>query len=77
MLIKVKGYASLRKYTVDLPTEGEMDVPEGSTVDSVLRHLKIPSESEKIILVNGRHRSQDYVLQPGDILLFFPPLAGG
>ena len=39
-MIKVKGYAFMRKYTVDLPTVGELDVPEATTVDSVLKQLK-------------------------------------
>ena len=76
-MIKVKGYAFMRKYTVDLPTVGELDVPEATTVDSVLKQLKVPSQSKKVIFVNGRQRSQDYVLQPGDIFVFFPPLEGG
>ena len=77
MVIKVKSYAFMRKYTVDLPTGGELDVPEGTTVDSVLKQLKVPSQSKKVIFVNGRHRSEDYVLQPGDIFVFFLPLEGG
>ncbi len=77
MLIKVKSYVTMRKYTAHLDTEGDLEIPEGTTVDAVLKQLKVPSESEKLIIVNGRHQTNDYVLQPGDDLVFFPPVAGG
>ena len=77
MVIKVKGYANMKTYTAHLPSEGKLEVPEGATVDAVFKKLKVPPESKKIIIVNGRHKTGDYVLQIGDKLTFFPPLEGG
>ncbi len=77
MVIKVKGYATMREYTVHLPSEGDMEIPEGSTVGAVLEDLKVPSNSKKLIIVNGRHKTPDCVLKSGDTLVFFPPLEGG
>jgi sulfur carrier protein ThiS len=77
MVIKVKGYANMKKYTAHLPSEGNLDVPEGATVDAVFKKLKVPPESKMIIIVNGRHKPGDHILQTGDMLTFFPPLEGG
>jgi hypothetical protein len=43
----------------------------------VLRMMNVPSELKKIVIVNGRHSAYDYILEPGDTLVFFPPLEGG
>ena len=48
-----------------------------TTVQDVIDELKLPANIPKIIIVNGRHSNQDYVLADGDILSIFPPVAGG
>ncbi len=77
MMITTKGYASFRKYTEDLPAEGSLELPEGTPVSGLMKRLGIPIGIKKIILVNGRHRSEDHVLLSGDTVVFFPPLEGG
>jgi len=77
MIITVKSYASMKKYLAGLPPSGELQIPEGAPVGVVLQQLNVPPELKKVILVNGRHQSEDYLLQPGDVLVFFPPLEGG
>jgi molybdopterin converting factor small subunit len=77
MLIKIEGHADMRKYTAHLPSDGVMEIPEGITVAMVLKMLNVPSELNKIVIVNGRHSAYDYILEPGDTLVFFPPLEGG
>ncbi|TET92400.1 MAG: MoaD/ThiS family protein [Desulfobacteraceae bacterium] len=77
MFIKVRGYIFLKRYTDHLPPQGEFQIPEGTTVAAVLNQLKVPPEMEKVVFVNGRHRTENYILQPGDILVLFPPLEGG
>ena len=73
MIITVKSYASMRKYLSTLPAGGEFEIPEGTPVGAVLKQLGVPPELGKIILVNGRHRPEDYPLQAGDTLVFSPP----
>jgi len=46
-------------------------------VSGLMKRLGIPIGLKKIILVNGRHRSEDHVLLDGDTVVFFPPLEGG
>lgn len=77
MIITVKSYASMKGYSVDLPAGGRLEIPEGASVRDVLRRLNVPADLRKIILVNGRHRSEDHRLAQGDILVLFPPLEGG
>lgn len=67
----------MRKYTAHLQNDGELSVPEQSTVGDVLHHLGVPSDAKKIIQVNGRAAKEDRLLQPGDLLVFYPLLEGG
>lgn len=77
MVIKVKSYATMKQYTAHLSSDGDLRIQDGTTIESVLGKLNVPSELKKITFVNGRHQSLDYRLRPGDILVFFPPLEGG
>ncbi len=44
---------------------------------SILDHLDIQEVDVAILLVNGRHAPADTPLNDGDIIAFFPPVAGG
>lgn len=79
MKVAVQLTATLRAY---LPpgTRGDrvvLDVPDGATVDQVVHSLRIPSELERLTVVNGRDAVPDQPLAEGDVLSVFPPLAGG
>jgi len=39
--------ALMRRYLVDLPASGELNIPEGIPVGAVLKQLRVPPESEK------------------------------
>ena len=47
------------------------------TVADVMRDLKLPEDVPRIVIVNGLHAEADHVLQDGDVVSLFPPLAGG
>lgn len=71
--------ATLRTY-LPVGTAGDsivLDLPEGATVDQVVHSLRIPSELERLTVVNGRDAAPDQPLSEGDVLSLFPPLAGG
>jgi len=81
MKIVVKLFATLREY---LPSGSDkysctMDLKEGTTVAEIVEQLKIPREIPLIILVNGiQHQEKEKkVLQQGEVLSIFPPIAGG
>jgi molybdopterin converting factor small subunit len=51
---------------------------EGSkTVGQIIGELKLPDDIPRIVIVNGLHTEEDYVLKDGDVVSLFPPLAGG
>ena len=77
MVIQVKSFANLKTYTAHLPSGGELEINDGSTVAALLKELRLPAESKCIVLVNGRFQDRSYVLQSGDVLVFFPPVEGG
>ncbi len=73
--IEVKLFADLTKFG---PERSSIDLPEGSTVKSILEKYRIPKEKRKlIILVNGRPcHGKDPILQGGDVVAIFPPIGG-
>ena len=80
VLVKVKLYATLRKYAPDdvelgdaFPLEIEL-----TTIDGVLKKLGIGAEQTKIIMVNGTRVSDlNQSLSPNDTIVIFPPVGGG
>jgi molybdopterin converting factor small subunit len=55
----------------------ELDLPEGSTLSTLVDHLALPEDQVKLTVVNGRLQELDYGLQPDDEVGIFPPIAGG
>ena len=74
MKVKVKLFALLRQFG---PDEQMVELPEGTTIDDVVRSLKLPGTIRLLRIVNGEHRPTDHVLKDGDDLALFPPIAGG
>jgi molybdopterin converting factor small subunit len=74
MKVKVKLFALLRQFG---PDEQVVELAEGTTVDDVVRSLKLPGTIRLLRIVNGEHRPADHVLKDGDELALFPPIAGG
>lgn len=79
MKVTVKLFASFRRH---LPPQAkgyafEVSLPEGKTVDDLLKVLDLPAEVPKITLVNGEHVTGNRVLQEDEEVSIFPPLAGG
>jgi molybdopterin converting factor small subunit len=74
--ITIKLFSTLRQYTrggkeFSLPWHTNMQAQE------VLNILKIPDKVERVILVNGCYSEPDKELSPDDIIIIFPPVAGG
>ena len=80
MIVNVKLYATLRHLCPPGTEIGEafpLELDEGS-VSEALEKLKIPDKRAKLILLNGVHlRNRDHRLKDGDVLVIFPPVAGG
>ena len=78
MKIKVKVFATLRKYAADESSgEQELELAEGATVGDALTELKIPQAEVAFVFVNSVRQKLDEALAEGDELGVFPPIAGG
>ena len=77
--VQVRLYATLRRYRpeVKLGESLPMELPEGSTVGQLIARLGIPARVVKSIFVNRRPQDPEHVLQNGDEVAIFPPVAGG
>jgi len=76
MKVTVKLFAFLRKGRFKT---SDIELASGTTVLQVLDYLSISADERSIgiIFVNGRHAKLDCVLEEGDVLAIFPPVAGG
>ncbi|MCS7264471.1 MAG: MoaD/ThiS family protein [Armatimonadetes bacterium] len=78
MRVKVKLFGPLRE---KLPPEKrqfpiEVEVSEGATVQDLANLLGI-GDLGAVILVNDQETHRGKQLNNGDVVSFFPPLAGG
>ena len=84
MRLTVKLYASLAAH---LPAEARstnqhpIEAPDGVSVAVVLAPYGLPPELTKLVLVNGRYVAPEdrphVLLQDGDVVAVWPPIAGG
>ena len=84
MRLTVKLYASLAAH---LPVEARstnqhpIEAPDGASVAAVLAPYGLPPELTKLVLVNGRYVAPEdrphVLLQDGDVVAVWPPIAGG
>jgi sulfur-carrier protein len=77
--IKLRLYASLAAL---LPSGSsghscEMEIEEGTSIEQLLDRLNIPASMPKIVFVNGLHAKDNHMVQTGDEIAVFPPIAGG
>lgn len=84
MKITFKLFATLTDY---LPTREkytnfvELEVPDGSTIGSIIAQHHLPEKWVHLVLVNGTYVAPEqraaHVLKDGDTLAIWPPIAGG
>lgn len=79
MKVKVKLFASLRKYIPELDLGESLDVSmeSGSSIAQLYEQLGIPEDEVKLAFVNGQYRKSEYVLSDEDEIGIFPPIGGG
>ena len=80
MKIELRLFASLSQYRSresDSKLLQTMEIPEGSTIGSLIEFLGIPPDTVKIVFINGIHAHVDDIIREGDRVGIFPPIAGG
>jgi sulfur carrier protein ThiS len=71
--------ATLRQYAQGYdPFKGiSLEVPAGTTVAQVISILNIPATEVTLLMVDGRSREPEFILQGHERLGLFPPIGGG
>lgn len=84
MQVTLKLYATLASYLPAGARDGNqvvLEVPEGATINDVVAPYGLPPKLVHLVLVNGLfvppEARANHVLQPGDVLAVWPPVAGG
>ena len=77
MQITVKLFANLRTYAPGDKNVFTITVDPETTINSLLKQLKIPAGVDRVILVNGRRGKEEGTFSDGDTLTLFPPMTGG
>ena len=79
MIVRVKLFATLRRRYPKLGIGEAMPVelPEGTGVGQLLKHLRLPTDQVKVVFVNGIVRDRDHTLVDGDEIGIFPSVGGG
>jgi molybdopterin converting factor small subunit len=74
--VMVKFFANLRNYG---PPKSKDTYPKGSTVKDILDRYQVPKDDRNtVILINTKpHQKTETVLNDGDVVSIFPPIAGG
>lgn len=83
MKITIKLFALLDKYLPDGAHKNQVDitVADDATVMDVIRSINLPQEHCHLVLVNGVYiapsERKTRVLNEGEALAIWPPVAGG
>lgn len=79
MKISVKLFASLGRYAPSGASAKPFDVAieEDATLQRLMDQLGIPQGEVRLMFVNGRAKTPEEALRPGDEVGFFPPIGGG
>ena len=79
MHVTVKVFASLKRYLPEDRADHpfDMEIPEGATLEDVVRLIGLPSDEVKVTFVNGRTEELTHALRDGDEIGIFPPIGGG
>ena len=73
-MIEVRLFATLRQGREKIYF---FSSEEYKTAGELLKKLDIPEKEVAILLINGFHSKPDAAVKDGDIVSFFPPVAGG
>lgn len=76
MIIQVKAYGILKKY-LNEKDKAEFSLERGSTVSNLFRKMRKTKSDRWMVVVNGKIANENTILNDGDIVSIFEPIAGG
>jgi sulfur carrier protein ThiS len=74
MHITVKLFAYFRDNRFK---QQQMEFPEGTTVEAIIRSLGVPPDEVGVTMINSRHCELHQVPAEGDQVAIFPAIGGG
>ncbi len=77
IVIEVRLYGEMKCFSPGEQAEFKLKIEKGSTVSDVLSILKIPVETQYVVLLNGRRTAGSKIVGAHSILVLFPPISGG
>ena len=84
MEIELKMFMKFKRYLPEGALDGraQMNLSDGATFKDLLKSIGMPVEEDKIIVINGISHKQgstvnNQILNEGDTVAIFPPIAGG
>ena len=77
MLVTVQLQTYLEQYSPNGQSLFEYTLPEGATVQTLVRQLNVPEELASVIVLNERIADFPERLHEGDRVTLIPPLSGG
>ncbi len=84
MRIQVRLFANLRdRFPRATRGQGEIELEDGASLDDLIGRLEIPDRLAQMVLVDGQQAPRDRdararrILDEGQTVSIFPPIAGG
>jgi molybdopterin converting factor small subunit len=79
MPLKIFLSSTLRKYIPGYDATKGMSLisDRKMTVSELCERINIPADKIKIIMVDGKNKSPDYILKGDERVALFPPVGGG
>ena len=84
MRINVRLFANLRdRFPQSARGRGEVELDDGASLDDLIEQLEIPESLAQMVLIDGQQIPRgseartDRILEEGETVCIFPPLAGG
>ena len=79
ILVNVRLFVTLRRYypKLDIGEAMPVELDKGATVADLIKHLRLPTDIVKAVIVDGVVRGEDHLLADGDEVNMFPPVGGG
>ncbi|UMZ74233.1 MoaD/ThiS family protein [Natranaerofaba carboxydovora] len=80
MEIEVRCYGTLCDYInikSGIPFVVKINKNKNTNIKELIEFIGLPTQDVKFIIVNGRNVDGNYILQEGDRISIFPPVAGG
>ncbi|TWH48017.1 MoaD/ThiS family protein [Sporomusa sp. KB1] len=78
MVVEVRLYATLRRYTPTRPNGViTVEVPAGITVLDLVKKIEVDPTEIHLIMINGIGCELEKIICDGDRVGLFPPVGGG